>query len=187
MPLRWAQSLISWGTRLISRFSLLSFSIVRDRRRGVVAIACIISIFGVLIQFFTPPHANEMLLVGKFINGFALGTPLHLLCIFRFLRSSIAVGLYISGAPGYCVEVSPLALRGITTAAVNFWLVGKFSLCILCFTASLTCLQLVNCEHPCISSHSFSLSTVLPIVSPTVPFAEPGTGQMPTHTNFHCE
>lgn len=44
------------------------------RRRGAVAVACGISIVGVLIQFFTPKHANGMLLAGKLINGFALGS-----------------------------------------------------------------------------------------------------------------
>ena len=46
----------------------------RGRRRGAVAVACVVSIVGVLIQFFTPIHANGVLLSGKLINGVALGT-----------------------------------------------------------------------------------------------------------------
>ena len=33
--------------------------------------------------------------------------------------------MYVSCAGGYCAEVSPLALRGITTAAVNLWIDRK--------------------------------------------------------------
>lgn len=68
--------------------------------------ACAFSLAGVFIQFFTPPHVNAMLLVGKLINGYALG-------------------IYVSGASGYCAELSPLALRGITTGSVNLWIVSK--------------------------------------------------------------
>ena len=59
-------------------FPCLNFvrSLACDRRRGAVALACLISIVGVLIQFLTPKHANGMLLVGKFIGGYALGTPI---------------------------------------------------------------------------------------------------------------
>lgn len=35
--------------------------------------------------------------------------------------------MYVSGASSYCSEVSPLALRGITTASVNLWIdLGQF-------------------------------------------------------------
>lgn len=77
-------------------------------RRGAVAIACLVSIVGILIQFLTPAHNNGMLLAGKLINGFSLG-------------------IFVSGAGSYCAEVSPLALRGITTASVNLWIdLGQF-------------------------------------------------------------
>lgn len=33
------------------------------------------------------------------------------------------IGMYVSGASSYCSEVSPLALRGITTSSVNLWIV----------------------------------------------------------------
>ncbi|KAF8430640.1 general substrate transporter [Boletus edulis BED1] len=80
----------------------------RHRRRGAVALASVVSIISVLIQFLTPKHVNAMLLVGKLING-------------------VALGLFVSCAGAYCAEVSPLALRGITTAGVNLWIVlGQF-------------------------------------------------------------
>ncbi|KIJ63765.1 hypothetical protein HYDPIDRAFT_175817 [Hydnomerulius pinastri MD-312] len=86
-------------------FGGLSLGYFSDKlgRRGAVAVACVISIGGVLIQFFTPKHNNGMLLAGKLINGFALG-------------------MFVSCAGGYCAEVSPLPLRGISTAGVNLGL-----------------------------------------------------------------
>ncbi|KAG1729525.1 maltose permease, partial [Suillus paluster] len=72
-------------------------------RRGAVAVACLVSIVGILVQFLTPAHKNGMLLAGKLINGFSLG-------------------MFVSSAGSYCAEVSPLALRGITTASVNLWI-----------------------------------------------------------------
>ncbi|KAF9240471.1 maltose permease [Melanogaster broomeanus] len=75
-------------------FGGLSLGYIADKlgRRGAVAVACVISIGAILIQFLTPKHVNGMLLVGKLINGFALG-------------------MFVSSAGGYCAEVSPLALR----------------------------------------------------------------------------
>lgn len=75
-------------------------------RRGATALASFVSITAIFIQFFTPPHANGMLLVGKLINGYALG-------------------MYVSSASSYCAEISPLALRGITTGSVNLWIVSE--------------------------------------------------------------
>jgi len=109
LPASW-QSAFNSVSSIGGMFGGLSLGWISDRlgRRGAVAIACGISIVGVLIQFFTPTHVNGMLLVGKLINGFALG-------------------MYVSSAGGYCAEVSPLALRGITTGAVNLWIVlGQF-------------------------------------------------------------
>jgi len=62
-----------------------------------------------------------MLLVGKLVNGYALG-------------------MYVSCAAGYCAEVSPLALRGITTGSVNLWIViGQFlSNCVIQGTGNRT-------------------------------------------------
>lgn len=78
----------------------------RHSRRGATALASFVSITAIFIQFFTPPHANGMLLVGKLINGYALG-------------------MYVSSASSYCAEISPLALRGITTGSVNLWIVSE--------------------------------------------------------------
>ncbi|KAF8552470.1 maltose permease [Imleria badia] len=107
LPASW-QSAFNSVSSIGGMFGGLSLGWISDRlgRRGAVAIACGVSIVGVLIQFLTPKHANGMLLVGKLINGFALG-------------------MYVSCAGGYCAEVSPLALRGITTAAVNLWIDRK--------------------------------------------------------------
>ncbi|EIW77181.1 maltose permease [Coniophora puteana RWD-64-598 SS2] len=86
-------------------FGGLSLGAVSDRlgRRGAVALASVISLGAVLIQFFAPAHNNGMLLAGKLINGYSLG-------------------MFVSVAGSYCAEVSPLALRGITTASVNLWI-----------------------------------------------------------------
>ena len=46
--------------------------------------------------------------------------------------------MYVSCAGSYCAEVSPLALRGITTASVNLWIVRKSSLNAFRFTPPLT-------------------------------------------------
>ncbi|KAN0086099.1 General substrate transporter [Tylopilus felleus] len=109
LPASW-QSAFNSVSSIGGMFGGLSLGWISDRlgRRGAVAFACFVSIVGVLIQFLTPKHVNGMLLVGKLINGFALG-------------------MYVSCAGGYCAEVSPLALRGITTAAVNLWIdLGQF-------------------------------------------------------------
>ncbi|KAG8216575.1 general substrate transporter [Butyriboletus roseoflavus] len=105
LPASW-QSAFNSVSSIGGMFGGLSLGWISDKlgRRGAVAVACAISIVGVFIQFFSPTHANAMLLVGKLINGFALG-------------------MYVSCAGGYCAEVSPLALRGITTAGVNLWIV----------------------------------------------------------------
>ncbi|KAH9917803.1 maltose permease [Fomitopsis serialis] len=87
-------------------FGGLSLGYVSDKlgRRGAMGVCCIVSIVGIFIQFFTYPHKNAQLIVGKLVNGYALG-------------------MYVSGASSYCAEVSPLALRGITTSSVNLWIV----------------------------------------------------------------
>ncbi|EPT05531.1 hypothetical protein FOMPIDRAFT_1138706 [Fomitopsis schrenkii] len=96
-------------------FGGLSLGYVSDKlgRKGAVAVCCIVSISGVLIQFFTYPHRNAQLLIGKLINGFSLGG----------LTAVASDCMYVSGASSYCSEVSPLALRGITTSSVNLWIV----------------------------------------------------------------
>ncbi|KAF9220749.1 maltose permease [Gyrodon lividus] len=104
------QSAFNSASSIGGMFGGLSLGYISDKlgRRGAVAVACVLSIAGILIQFLTPKHVNGMLVAGKLINGFALG-------------------MYVSSAGGYCAEVSPLALRGITTAAVNLWIdLGQF-------------------------------------------------------------
>lgn len=77
-------------------------------RRGAVACAGLLSIAAVFLQFFCPTHVNGMLLAGKLLNG-------------------VSLGMYVSCAASYCAEISPLALRGITTGSVNLWIViGQF-------------------------------------------------------------
>ncbi|KAF8137075.1 general substrate transporter [Boletus edulis] len=109
LPASW-QSAFNSVSSIGGMFGGLSLGWISDRlgRRGAVALASVVSIIGVLIQFLTPKHVNAMLLVGKLING-------------------VALGLFVSCAGAYCAEVSPLALRGITTAGVNLWIVlGQF-------------------------------------------------------------
>lgn len=106
---RW-QSAFNSISSVGGMFGGLSLGYVSDKfgRRGAVALCCVVSIAGIFIQFFTYPHRNAQLLVGKLVNGYALG-------------------MYVSGASSYCSEVSPLALRGITTASVNLWIdLGQF-------------------------------------------------------------
>ncbi|KAI9568718.1 hypothetical protein HD554DRAFT_709317 [Boletus coccyginus] len=110
LPASW-QSAFNSVSSIGGMSGSLSLDWISDRfeRRGAVAFACGVSIVGVLIQFLTPKHGNWVLLVGKLINGFALG-------------------MFVSCAGGYCAEVSPLALRRVTTASVNLWIDRKSSL-----------------------------------------------------------
>nr|XP_019042670.1 hypothetical protein I302_08374 [Kwoniella bestiolae CBS 10118]OCF21600.1 hypothetical protein I302_08374 [Kwoniella bestiolae CBS 10118] len=109
VPARWQSAFNSVGS-VGGMFGGIVVGWLADRigRRGALAVASCISIGSVFMQFFCPPHNNALLLVGKLINGFALG-------------------MYISSASAYCAEVSPVALRGITTGLVNLWIVfGQF-------------------------------------------------------------
>ncbi|KIJ63752.1 hypothetical protein HYDPIDRAFT_133568 [Hydnomerulius pinastri MD-312] len=104
------QSAFNCVSSIGGMFGGLSLGYISDKlgRRGANTVACLISLVGILIQFFTPVHQNGMLLVGKLVNGYALG-------------------IYLSLAGTYCAEISPLALRGITTASVNLWVeLGQF-------------------------------------------------------------
>ncbi|KIJ63761.1 hypothetical protein HYDPIDRAFT_155254 [Hydnomerulius pinastri MD-312] len=104
-------------------FGGLALGYVSDKlgRRGAVAVSSVISIGAVLIQFFTPSHVNGMFLAGKLINGFGLG-------------------MLVACASGYSAEVSPLALRGVTTATVNLGIsVGRLlSNCVIRSTGNRT-------------------------------------------------
>ncbi|WVW83069.1 hypothetical protein I302_105086 [Kwoniella bestiolae CBS 10118] len=107
VPARWQSAFNSVGS-VGGMFGGIVVGWLADRigRRGALAVASCISIGSVFMQFFCPPHNNALLLVGKLINGFALG-------------------MYISSASAYCAEVSPVALRGITTGLVNLWIVSR--------------------------------------------------------------
>ena len=87
---------------------MLHSLVLTASRRGAVACAGLLSIGAVFLQFFSPNHVNGMLLAGKLLNG-------------------VSLGMYVSCAASYCAEISPLALRGITTGSVNLWIViGQF-------------------------------------------------------------
>ena len=87
---------------------MLHSLVLTASRRGAVACAGLLSIGAVFLQFFSPTHVNGMLLAGKLLNG-------------------VSLGMYVSCAASYCAEISPLALRGITTGSVNLWIViGQF-------------------------------------------------------------
>nr|XP_018263830.1 uncharacterized protein I303_03703 [Kwoniella dejecticola CBS 10117]OBR85988.1 hypothetical protein I303_03703 [Kwoniella dejecticola CBS 10117] len=109
IPARWQSAFNSVGS-IGGMFGGVAVGWIADRigRRASIAVASLISIIAIFIQFFCPPHQNALLLVGKLINGLSLG-------------------MYISSAAAYCAEISPVMLRGITTGSVNLWIVlGQF-------------------------------------------------------------
>ncbi|KZO98348.1 maltose permease [Calocera viscosa TUFC12733] len=88
----------------------LSAGSIADKigRKGTVLIGAIISIGSIFIQFFLKPQQPVQLLFGRTINAWSMG-------------------LFGAMASNYAAEVSPTALRGITTGGVNFWVVlGQF-------------------------------------------------------------
>lgn len=70
-----------------------------------------------------------------------------LVCLRPCLNTILSgdLGMYVSSASGYCSEVSPLALRGITTGAVNLWIVCECKW-LAQFENMLTFEQWANCE-----------------------------------------
>ncbi|KAK4684598.1 MFS transporter, SP family, general alpha glucoside:H+ symporter, partial [Tremellales sp. Uapishka_1] len=109
LPARW-QSALNSASSIGGIFGGLTLGWLADKlgRRSVLGVACIVSLAAVFIQFFSTPHRNAQLLVGKLINGYSLG-------------------LFVSGASNYAAELSPVALRGVTTASVNLLIVlGQF-------------------------------------------------------------
>ncbi|WVF72169.1 hypothetical protein IAT40_006981 [Kwoniella sp. CBS 6097] len=109
VPARW-QSAFNSASSIGGVFGGLSAGWIADRigRRDAIAVACVVSTGGVFMQFFCPAHWNSLLLAGKMVNG-------------------VALGMYISCASAYCVEISPVSLRGITTGSINLWIiVGQF-------------------------------------------------------------
>lgn len=71
-------------------------------RKSNLALACVISTGAVFLQFFA--FQRGVLLAGKLVNG-------------------IALGMFLVTACAYCSESSPVALRGLTTAMVNLFVV----------------------------------------------------------------
>ena len=94
-------------SRWVGRASLFSRVFSSDRRRG-----CAAAWWGrvVLVLFLTP---NGTLLVRKLINWVSLSSPIESE-VTGLLKHGM-MGMYVSCAGGYYAEVSPLALRGITT------------------------------------------------------------------------
>ncbi|KAG1726395.1 maltose permease [Suillus lakei] len=89
-------------------------------RRGAVAVACSVSIVGILLQFLTPAHNNGNAIGWQTDQRFLAWFDM---CPFNLsLSQPTCVGMFVSSAGSYCAEVSPLALRGITTASVNLWI-----------------------------------------------------------------
>jgi len=104
------QSGFNAGTQIGTMLGAFTTGWLSDRigRRGSLLVASIISIIAIFLEFLVVPHKQIMFFFGRSVNGYAGG-------IFSTIASS------------YCAEVSPLALRGITTGAVNFWIViGQF-------------------------------------------------------------
>ena len=104
LPANW-QSAFNAVSAVGGLFGGLAVGWIAERigPKGTVLVACCISTIAVFLQFFTPAHVNAMMLVSKLINGFALG-------------------MYVATASGYCSEISPLALRGITTGSINLFI-----------------------------------------------------------------
>lgn len=71
-------------------------------RKSNLALACVISSGAIFLQFFA--FHRGVLLAGKLVNG-------------------IALGMFLVTACAYCSESSPVAIRGLTTALVNFFVV----------------------------------------------------------------
>jgi len=71
-------------------------------------VACIISVAAIFLEVFCIHESQVMFFLGRSFNGFG-------------------GGIFVTVASSYCAEISPLQLRGITTGAVNEWIVvGQF-------------------------------------------------------------
>ncbi|KZO96270.1 maltose permease [Calocera viscosa TUFC12733] len=104
------QSGFNAGSNIFQALGAFATGFIGEKigRKGSLLVASIISAAAIFLQFFIRPHNFVMFFFGRAINGFA-------------------VGIYCTIASSYCAEVSPLALRGVTTGAVNFWVViGQF-------------------------------------------------------------
>ena len=102
LPARW-QSAFNSVTSIGMIFGAMACGYVADRigRRGALALACVVTIGAIFLQFFA--KSNGVLLAGKIINGLSLG-------------------FYWTVAPSYCSEIVPLVLRGAATSGVNLFI-----------------------------------------------------------------
>jgi SP family general alpha glucoside:H+ symporter-like MFS transporter len=84
-------------------FGCLGAGYLADKigKRGTMAMACVVSIVGVLLQILA--RASVMLLVGKLINGLALG-------------------IYLTVSSSYAAEICPVEVRGLTTSGVQLFI-----------------------------------------------------------------
>ncbi|KZT57086.1 general substrate transporter [Calocera cornea HHB12733] len=104
------QSGFNAGSNIFQALGAFATGFIGEKigRKGSLLVAAIISTGAIFLQFFIKPHNFVMFFFGRSINGFA-------------------VGIFCTIASSYCAEVSPLALRGVTTGAVNFWIVSNLS------------------------------------------------------------
>ncbi|KUJ09666.1 general substrate transporter [Mollisia scopiformis] len=73
-------------------------------RQFFMFMSYMLSVAGVFLQWFSSPGNLPLLFGGKVLTG-------------------IPLGVFITIAPTYCAEIAPFALRGATTAAVNWSIV----------------------------------------------------------------
>ncbi|KZO96263.1 maltose permease [Calocera viscosa TUFC12733] len=110
------QSGFNGGSSCGGLFGALATGWLGDRigRRGSLLVASIISIAAIFLEVFCIHESQVMFFFGRSINGFG-------------------GGIFTTVASSYCAEISPLQLRGITTGAVNEWIVvGQFiSSCVI--------------------------------------------------------
>jgi SP family general alpha glucoside:H+ symporter-like MFS transporter len=97
VPASW-QSAWNGFTRLMQLFGGLSGGWLADRigRKGAVACAAVLSTAMIFVQFFLQPQAFVQLLMGRGINGYA-------------------IGIFVSMSSTYTSEISPMPIRGLTT------------------------------------------------------------------------
>ncbi|EJT97791.1 general substrate transporter [Dacryopinax primogenitus] len=125
------QSGFNAGSNIFQALGAFATGFIGEKigRKGSLLVASIISIAALFLQFFIRPHDFVMFFFGRSINGFA-------------------VGIYTTIASSYCAEVSPLALRGVTTGAVNFWILVNCGFISYKGNCTHRTVQLVKLDHP---------------------------------------
>ena len=89
----------------VSQPSLPTLAYSRHRRRGAIVIASVVSIVGVLIQL------SGMLLVGRLVNGFALGS---------LVDSAYVCTASQRHSRHVCLMCKCILYRGISTCATRY-------------------------------------------------------------------